>query len=1108
MAPFICCGFKRDSSPDPGPIHLVDNSQTRGRFPVSTTESSDSSADAATSVQKIFEAAVSDEAQGGSFQANDSAKHQTKPSLLRKESMRKIHCVANRIKRTVSRDSGISKDGFKRNLRSSMSHVDIQGPRKLESALHRRIASGLQDNKFDSEGEFDEDAMPMMTPRSTWGREQGATVEGISRRLSRTLERSLSLPPASHSERSQRDVSSQTFAPRSATGTLSRMLTVRGIQMDGDSNSDKERIKTNAEAEASEARRSRITQKYIFRDDSKSPRKSPTRIPTPLGRSDTVIRIPSSSAVVELGRPTFLDTLGTQSTPDSPSIEPQRMASISNSIAGREWRLSYAPSYNQLHHLQFPETIANEDIRDAAEYIPGPIRATPEAWTRGASGLFQEPNYPRKAQGDTNYFVDSTSQEGGQCKPTNEEAEIGRVGDDDEGVLTGEFLNMPDACGRKESSGSGSVHLYNMRISQRLASQGLLQSMSQPCLQEFATLEDHIITDESNFADGNPRRRVSSSGLYSGKVPVAWSLPKKYAASSVYSHNSPYITPAESHQSSLMFLNKIADRMNHFGPDAPAQDIISVPVANNKHVNLNQLERRTRETSFHSSNESLYNRELAAAETRFLPRAKTVNQPKSSWFKEDFDDVAAAIADTNPRRRTASEKMNRKPSVSSYDGSKERHLSIRPGGDRFNFVTGGNEGPGASVWEKALREHEQEDAAISRTWLGSDPMLSDHNGFRFKHRHRMGPNRPLHHRHIIDRFSPEHKQGQILQAKLGAYQLPSTPRKRTPTDELKPISTPSSHSSWTRYSSHDREQRSSASAGEVDNVFARDFAEEAVSAARLVNQAADDVDPTAILPAARLFPREEDAKGKRKSKSMTFGRGALAKLRKIYRVGSLEFASRTAFGSRGHRSSISEGRSVEYPELEVLPPHSLVEYPEPGVLTPLNPSLPVFDKKKPQSEKTAPKPLLEPITKPKNAELADLVEFGTAKAAEKVGDPPGAKKWSRMYIKDCVNYPTNSPPQTSVLDDVVAEEVHDSAVADPRLDEAGLIDEKEGEGKSEHKELQHYGLSESENASSSDEVRKSTLDFKKSLESDERRARERVLGLAVGHRTADTPKVS
>ena len=916
MAPFICCGVRRHPSPDIGPIQLVDNSRIHRRFPLTETnspsETSASSTQGAAEINQIFEAAANEDAQATTSQAETTAKRHPNSIVKRKESTKKIQDVASRVRKTISRDSGISKHSSKRNLRSSMSHEEIERRRELKRALHGRVQSDLVEDKIDSDGEYDEDAIPMKTPRSTWGRE-AAFNEINPRRLSKALKGSLSTVPPSHSELDRRDIS-QTHASRSVTGALSRMLTVRGSQATANSN-DNEYQNRDTDTENAKPTRTRAAKKYIFRDESpeKLQIKSPeTRTPSPLERSNTVIRNPSSTTLVELGPPEFLNTL---SAPCSPELLPQRLDSISDSVAGREWRLSYAPSRGASVRPQFLGTIASDEIDDTNEETHGhqaEAGSAYEAWSRGVSGLFRGPVYQRRIQDDSAQYGYSQSEHRGKCNPAHEEKDFGGVdgNDGDWSKGEGEFLKMPGVYKRKPSSGSaGSVHLYSMRIPQALASKTLLTTISQPFLQQFALTDDDGPTNDYNFGNGKPRRRVSGSGFNSARVPRAWHLPKKYAASSVYSQDSTCITPMESHQTSLMFLNKIADRMNRFETDTPGQDVISVPAANSKHVDLDRLEHRTLNTSLHSSNESLTNCELATAKARILPRATTFTQPKSSWFKEDFDDVSVEIARTNPQRRSLSERR----SLSNYDGNSDRGLPIRPLG--FSFVPGGEEA-GASVWDKALQEHEQEDAIISHTRLGSETLLARRRSFRGKisTNEKHGPS----HRHLIDRLSPNHHQEDNLQAHLGAYQLPTyTPstRRRTPTDELNTVSTPSSVGSWTRYPSHDRELRSSASAGEVDNIFARDFAEEAATSAKMPSQATG-IDPTASIHAARLFPRDgssRDSRGRKKSKSMTFGRNVMAKLHHIYRVGSLEFASRTAYGSHGHRSSISEGeRSYDF----------------------------------------------------------------------------------------------------------------------------------------------------------------------------------------------------
>ena len=1066
--PFVCCGNRRDPSPDPEPVFLIDNSQVRGRFPVSISGTSDSSAGDNASVHHIFEHAMNGEAQHEQNQIINSAEIVTKHDALRKKSLKNIHAIPNRIRKSMSRDSGLSKRSPKRILRSSMSSgLSQRHGESVGIPLHRAI-SRLHASELGTKSDYDEDAIPMKTPKSTWGREQGAVAYESSQKLREALERYSSAACDLQSERNRRDIPPRRYAPSSATSTLSRMLTARGRQTEHGSNDEWVSIDAEAERGAFAVTGSKNRQKYVFIDES--PQISPDDTPSLLGRSDTVIRRPSSSSIADLGRPALLNTVGTQSTPESPDLDSQKKPSIAASIAVGEWPLSGNPAEGPLNHLRFfDDAISNDDV---------PVR--------------------------------------------------------------------------KPSSASDSIYHRNKHSAQHLASPMLSRSASQPLPKEAATSRDRLVNGVYNVADGKLRHRLSTSGLHGNAVPTAYGLQQQTAASSiysqdttnkcatisVYSYESPYITPAESHQDSLMFPSKPADHMNQPGSAAPAENINSVPSAERKRPDLRNSELRTRDTSFHSSNESLYNRELAAAETRIVSRAKTVSQPKSSWFKEDFDEVAAAIAATNPTRRSVSEQLGRKPSLSSYDGHKDLQLSVPPRADRFSSVTSMDDDAGTSVWERALREHEQEDAAISRTRLGSDAILSGDYDLLKHHQHREAFRSPHHHHHqhhILHHFSPDHKQGAQLQAKLDAYELPSSPKRRTPTDEFRPISTPTSYSSWTRYSSHDRSQRSSASAGEADNVFTRDFAEEAAAAIKMANLASDDIDPTTSLPVVARSPTEEEENDKvyRKSKSMTFGRSALAKLRKVYRVGSLEFASRTAFGSYGHRSSISEGKTVEYPELEMLPPLSPVvsTYYPPEDRNAASrtwdapPRVASSTLTSAQSDVMRIPNLPDPIAAAGfnagegTAPVAEADNVLVSSGVETAGEPfdDAAKGWSRMYVEDCVTYPTNSPPpEPSVFYEAMTETQRSSipssnSVVRPGTEEEVIsVDENGNAGRLGNLEpqhqLQHEVSSESgkgdhnhhphassSSSSPSDHLRKSTLDFQRSLESDERRARDEVL---------------
>ncbi|KAF2018218.1 hypothetical protein BU24DRAFT_479598 [Aaosphaeria arxii CBS 175.79] len=123
---------------------------------------------------------------------------------------------------------------------------------------------------------------------------------------------------------------------------------------------------------------------------------------------------------------------------------------------------------------------------------------------------------------------------------------------------------------------------------------------------------------------------------------------------------------------------------------------------------------------------------------------------------------------------------------------------------------------------------------------------------------------------------------------------------------------------WGLYPSHTRPART-GSAGHQDRVMTRDFAlETAIKFAQ--GDLEDDIDPTATPE----ISQNGSAKRKKKrvgharmakSHSMTFGKQFIKNYTRMFRSQSTEFRQH----GHGHRSSITTGGMLEYPELEVLP---------------------------------------------------------------------------------------------------------------------------------------------------------------------------------------------
>lgn len=153
---------------------------------------------------------------------------------------------------------------------------------------------------------------------------------------------------------------------------------------------------------------------------------------------------------------------------------------------------------------------------------------------------------------------------------------------------------------------------------------------------------------------------------------------------------------------------------------------------------------------------------------------------------------------------------------------------------------------------------------------------------------------------------------------------------------------------WGRFPSHTRAERVGC-AGAEDGVIVRDFALEQQNK----NNPSDSTPPTPWTISAvassfhssgswrRLPTRMKDRIDKSKSRSMTLprngtaghspairvkksGKGLVGRWKKLYRSSSSDLRAYTR--TYGHRSSISVGASVEYPDLEVVPGNDYLRY--------------------------------------------------------------------------------------------------------------------------------------------------------------------------------------
>lgn len=1037
MAPLNCCSSWRAVSPEVQPAVLTDTSHTGGRFALSShTPSRAGSHENIPTVQpirEIFASATQSNAVHDDIAAasgnNIASLDEREPGVCRRHSSRRLHDVARTVRKRLSRDSGISN----RSSKTSLSDDNYRRREELKRALHQRVQENIDEVSNTSVGSYDEDAVPIKTPKGTWGRHQGS-IQISPKHLSNAIRRSDS--PSALAEVDPRSLP-QVYVPNSNTAVaLSRMLVQRGSSLA--KGSDEQQA---LDSKLADSRRASKTQRYSFSDED-GPLKVPkARSHSPLGRSNTVLHVPSSTKTlgIDVTNPELLDTPGALlSERDLLPLRPKKVRDPA--AAGEDSRLSAA---DVLHPGASPND-ANETHRYtlSSAIFPGVydtrIRPASEQLLHGTSGLWGHPIYSKHSNTNSTTDTRTSSSNGHCCNPGSEEMSFG--GTDGKDHSPPALKNHAELATRQRgrSEGSDPVHLYDMHIHQRLASKSLLPSVSLPQLEHPRRDRSYNSGSSSRYFSVVPHRHPSSSMSTNGKH---FRTPATYlTSSSVYSSGSLPPSPPDSNP----HINSLSDRLHYLEVFQPSEEIVSVPASRPTSVDLENLERRTVETSYHSSNESLMNRELAAAETRISPvRANTL--PKNSRFREDLDRISGELALTKPPRRR----------VSNLDGAR----SLR------------NE-DAASVWERALREHSQEDRAISHTRIGST--VSDMVGPR-----QLDPRTAASNGQVIrkrssflrtnDRRVPEALEGAQLQAHLNAYTLPprrADTRKRSTFEGTKGSPSAVRASSWARYPSHNRPERSSSPAGISDQVYARDFAITPSGPVPRVSSSSEH-EPSSPLSKSNI----NSTKGK--PETMSFGRRMLSTISGLYKSQSQELQRRLANEARGHRSSISEGGKLEYPELEML-----------GSISPPMPS--------PDTIATKMR-LEEDFLRMAQAQARASDIFTTANANNARSSLSGqvsrkqSQDWAREY-QDCISVHSNrkAKEKPSLLAVGAAGDGGD----DEGLEGVGDV-RVGGDSLSTRKVASLRTLRE---GAEGDLLRGSTLDSKKSLEVEEGRAREGVVG--------------
>lgn len=620
----------------------------------------------------------------------------------------------------------------------------------------------------------------------------------------------------------------------------------------------------------------------------------------------------------------------------SPDLLPLRLPSISESVQ-RGWHLSVSSSHQEALIAE-----PSAEAEDKGSKRGSVSRSLPPEWLHGASGLLLPfgSRSGRPNMRDEGTHLDKVQEN--EADSTVADLRLGNV--DGAGSYS---------CKTRTMLGLESTPIGDVSFAVRRRRQ--------------STKGDSMEEDYKKY-----QNQASSSSYDNPNTYRHWHPTPIDNGSSVYA--SQAASPSSNSLSSIARLPKILNEMVYVRSTSPANS------QSHSIKNLSKFEKGPLEalevdlmkrcptdtSSFHSSTDSFRAKELAAAESRIIiPKPRAYSSPKISRFTEELDEEIYVI----PRRASAYPVIghDRRSTSRELDGSgsDEWYTEGKRKGYGYSFVAPKSDNL-AHSWENALQNYAEEaspniqkvktDAAVDRTRL----ML------------------PSHTRRDVSTSSTVSEDplsaydftiyGESTEGIAGADDNSVLHRRQ----QQRLFSQKSPPASWSRYPSHLRSARGAA-AGAEDKVIVRDFSEEA-GAKLEVGKDGKSLNPPL---------------GKTKSRSMTFGKSMLKKIGTLYLSKSATFRS----FEHGHRSSISAGGKLEFPELELLPP---IFTSEPLKQIPSMKSEPSLTESVFSHGDSVAPTLQDPFAKIEIANERD------------------AKAWSRVYA-DCV---TEYPRETEDLGDV------------------------------------------------------------------------------------------
>ena len=486
-------------------------------------------------------------------------------------------------------------------------------------------------------------------------------------------------------------------------------------------------------------------------------------------------------------------------------------------------------------------------------------------------------------------------------------------------------------------------------------------------------------------------RHMSGLGLTHLKIPVAQSHAQRVASSN---YSACVDSFESSRRSSLIKIQSLSERLANL-KSSPNSDhslggrsVCASSEAEGLHFR-------------HSNNRTA---DAAAFKPCDIPLSRAIEKSKADFSHEDL--IVRKNRDFCREKEFSSEPQNINGQGLKHADENDQYTPCRRHGYGHDLI-GSVDVDVTFIRERALRDHAGSEESMTRKSLDSRTQGS------VKRKVRPGLQRG------VEYTSSDSLQEHLQPNKGSNLNLPG--------DKAVLINSGTTAApSWCRYPSYNRVERSFSPAGTADNVVSRDFAIEFRGFGITDEQ------------------KEIKSSRKKKSRSLTFGKSIMSTLSQIY---SIDLRRQ----HKGHRSSISVGGKLEYPELEILPQ--------------LSPTLRPLDVVAQQDINSGPR-AMHPMTSKQSIVRTSYPSEESINAA---------RSWSKLY-EDCVHRPVDG-------------------------------DERRTGGKTSRILLRSRAGSDSARIHSNDgelsphssgDMRSSTSDFHRSLLDHEAKAKERALQ-AVGN---------